>query len=108
MKKDKRISPNEGKYGEEYWLNYTINTRYQASLSRAKKSNSLPLWANRDKIKKIYQEAVLLSHKTGQKYEVDHIIPLKNENICGLHVDSNLRIITKTENIKKSNDFSDS
>ena len=96
----KNKTEEEKKY---YWLEYTINLRYKASISRAKRINCFPAWANRDTIRKIYEEAVLLSDKTGMKYEVDHIIPLKGEFVCGLHVESNLQILDKLTNIKKSN-----
>jgi 5-methylcytosine-specific restriction endonuclease McrA len=40
---------------------------------------------------------------TGIQYEVDHIIPLNHELVCGLNIPENLQIITQEENRKKSN-----
>lgn len=37
--------------------------------------------------------------------EVDHIIPLKNKFICGLHVPANLQYLTRSDNARKSNSF---
>lgn len=51
----------------------------------------------------IYRTCKLLTKSTGIKYEVDHIIPITNENVCGLHVSWNMQIMKKEENRKKSN-----
>lgn len=92
---------------EQYWLNHTINSRVNGSIVRAKKQNKYPAWADKEEIKKIYTQAVLMEKETGIKYEVDHVIPLNGENVSGLHVHTNLQIVTKLKNIEKSNKFTD-
>ena len=67
-------------------------------LRQANKIKATPKWANLEKIKEIY-----LNCPSG--YHVDHITPLTNKNVCGLHVESNLQYLTAKENMKKSNKF---
>jgi ribosomal protein L40E len=69
--------------------------------------NATPSWADLDKIKEIYKLAKILTEQTGIQYEVDHIIPINNMFVCGLHVETNLQVITKEENRRKSNKFKD-
>ncbi len=54
-----------------------------------------------EKIKAVYREA---AEREG-KWDVDHIIPLRGKNVCGLHTPSNLQIIPRSENRRKSNAF---
>lgn len=65
-----------------------------------------PAWlTNADHIAmaKIYETARRLTAETGIKHEVDHILPMRGKDVSGLHVPSNLQILTKSENIKKRN-----
>jgi hypothetical protein len=69
------------------------------------KKNATPKWANLEKIKEIYKEARRLEFLDNISRHVDHIIPLQGDNICGLHVENNLQILTSFENLSKSNKF---
>ena len=64
-----------------------------------------PAWADRRAIAGIYTEARHLTLTTGIKHSVDHVIPLKGRLVCGLHVETNLAILSLTQNSQKHNAF---
>jgi len=66
---------------------------------------AMPKWADINAIEKMYRLARTLTEETDIEYHVDHIIPIKNPLVCGLHVEQNLRIISAFDNIQKSNKF---
>ena len=70
----------------------------EAAYRRAHKRNATPKWADLKSIEAIYKSCP-------KGFHVDHIIPLINKLVCGLHVESNLQILEKIENLKKSNRF---
>jgi flagellum-specific peptidoglycan hydrolase FlgJ len=75
---------------------------------RCAKLNRTPSWMTKEeesRIKSIYKMCRAISKKTGIPHQVDHIIPLQGKLVSGLHVASNLRIITRTENASKHNSF---
>ena len=69
---------------------------------RAFLMKATPCWANKDAISALYKEAEAISKFANIKFEVDHIIPLRGKNVCGLHVEDNLRIISMKENRQKA------
>ena len=80
-----------------------LNDIMHSSKRRALKTQCVPSWADLNAIRSIYAECQKVTMETGIEHHVDHIIPLKGRNVTGLHVESNLRIITKSENCRKSN-----
>jgi len=70
---------------------------------QVRKLNALPTWANKKVMAQIYKEARSRSVKEGVEYHVDHSVPLKNPNVCGLHCEANLQIIPAKENLSKNN-----
>jgi 5-methylcytosine-specific restriction endonuclease McrA len=73
---------------------------------RRKHRQATPPWLTRkqkSEIRQLYQMAITMTQTTGEQYVVDHIVPLRSHEVCGLHVPWNLRVITQEENLKKSN-----
>lgn len=62
-------------------------------------------WLNQQMLSVIYLLAQTLSKESGVVHEVDHIVPLSGENVCGLHYWKNLQVIPMEENRRKSNKF---
>lgn len=75
-------------------------------MRNARKTKAAPKWLNRIQkleMKEWYNLAKWMERHYGNKWHVDHIIPLKGKNVSGLHVPWNLQVITADENIKKGN-----
>lgn len=77
--------------------------RFFSMRRKAQKVQATPVWADEEAIAQIYWEATYIQALTGVKMHVDHIVPLQHEDVCGLHCEANLRVITATENISKKN-----
>jgi len=89
---------------------YAKNNRHIYNATQMKrvaaKINATPKWLTKDHlddIKQVYQDVQDIQWLSEEPFEVDHIIPLRGKNVCGLHVPWNLQILTKSENCSKGN-----
>ena len=84
--------------------------RADTKARRRKHREATPPWLSRQQksqIRELYKMAITMTKTTGEQYVVDHIVPLRSDAVCGLHVPWNLRVITQEENLKKSNKLVD-
>ena len=72
---------------------------------RAMKKNATPQWRNTFFLREAYALAKLRTKMTGIVWEVDHIVPLQSDIVCGLHVEYNVQVIPKEVNKMKSNKY---
>lgn len=72
---------------------------------RAAEINATPGWADQDKIAEFYFAADFLGMVTGEWHQVDHVVPLQSDLVCGLHWEGNLQVLTAKENLSKGNRF---
>jgi hypothetical protein len=70
--------------------------------------NRTPAWLTADDlwmIEQAYELAALRTKVLGVMFHVDHDIPMRGKLVSGLHVPTNLRVITWAENQQKTNKY---
>lgn len=75
---------------------------------RASKLKATPQWLDSKQLhemKLLYLFVAERRRITGLDLEVDHIVPLQGETVCGLHVPWNLQVLTASENASKGNRY---
>jgi len=108
-----RVQNNPEKYAlnrRKCYLKDKTSSYLARSKRRALKAKAMPKWLSLEdieEIRKIYAVCSWLNAWKIEKFHVDHIIPLKNDLICGLHVPWNLQIISAKENLQKGNKLLD-
>lgn len=103
-KRYRKNNPEAEKAKSKKWrTSNKASVAAKAQRYRCVKMKSTPAWANHDKILVKYLERETMSRVSGVKHHVDHLIPLQGENVCGLHIAANLRVIPARDNAAKSN-----
>jgi len=77
------------------------------ALRDSRNRQATPKWLTKEQkqqLADIYEHMRDCRAVTGEDYHVDHIIPLRGENVCGLHVPWNLQVLPADVNMSKSNE----
>jgi hypothetical protein len=88
-----------------FCVKHTAERRARTAKRRAAELRATPKWADQSAINAVYKMARTLEIAERRKYHVDHVIPLRGANVCGLHIAENLAPIPARENAAKSNRF---
>lgn len=89
----------------EYQKTFPDKCNAVTAKRKAIKLKATPSWANLKNIEQFYKQAQDTTSTTGVDHQVHHVIPLVSKLVCGLHCESNLSVITATENIKIGNRY---
>jgi 5-methylcytosine-specific restriction endonuclease McrA len=104
--------PPEERHRHKYAYKLKNPELYKAltSVRKRRHRDATPKWITAEHklaMRQLYLQAMELTKLTGERYVVDHIVPLISDEVCGLHVPWNLRVITQDENLRKSNKLLD-
>jgi hypothetical protein len=99
-------NPEKTKSYKKNWVDINRGKVYADNAARLDYIDAVtPSWADQVAIEAVYIYAQLWSILTKVKQSVDHEIPLRGKEVCGLHVQNNLRIMPLIPNISKNNKF---
>lgn len=82
----------------KYRNSHTVKHAHTQAARKAGKLKAVPKWADRNALRAFYRAC-----PAGN--QVDHIIPLKHERVCGLHVIDNLQYLPADCNAFKRNHY---
>lgn len=72
-------------------------------LRRRAELRATPAWADRTATRELFKQAERLTRETGVMHSVDHLVPLQNPLVCGLHWHANMEVMPLAANMAKGN-----
>lgn len=100
-----RKSAYDKAWRPEYRQRTPVESRARVNARRCRLRAARPPWANKFFIREIYELAQLRTMATGVLHDVDHIVPITHELVCGLHCEANMQIIPSDLNKSKGNRY---
>jgi hypothetical protein len=85
----------------------TINREKVASYTakrREMEKKATPEWANLEDMA-MWQDVANVLSRSGVPFEVDHIVPIVSDKVCGLHWEGNMQVLPRYINIAKQNRY---
>lgn len=89
----------------EYYAKHKATWPSKVAVRKASKLQATPQWVDTALIKFLYATRRYMTEATGFTWHVDHLVPLQNSLVCGLHVHFNLRVVPQEFNLHKGNRY---
>ena len=105
-----RLKDQKTAYGRDHYAKNKSKYLSNAVARKAHIKQATPLWFDKNHlfvVREAYALAKMREKATGIPWDVDHIIPLRGKNVCGLHVMQNIAVIPRVVNNFKRTKFVD-
>lgn len=93
---------------KEVYIKKRKRARGKKEKRRVAERLATPVWLSPEQkyeIESIYEHMRDCRRVTGEPYEVNHVVPIRGENVCGLHVPWNLEVLPRYVNYYLGNTF---